>query len=1171
MAEKLTPQQEMAVSDRGGKLLVSAAAGSGKTKVLVDRLMSYLADPVNPANIDDFLIITYTKAAAAELRAKIGAKLSEKLLSDPDNRHLQRQMQRLYLTQISTVHAFCTELLREYAYRLDIAGDFRVAEENECIELESTVLERLLEDAYEHSYEDPDFCAFMDTQGFGRDDRQVPEIILQVYNSARCHLDPEGWLDWCLSVSDVSAISDASETVWGSYLIEDLHRYLDLHIDALTKCHELAKEAEGMEKPAMLLADTLTQLKNLRECTLWDDIIDRMHIDYGRLTFSKKCTDTDLIGKIKAVRDACKKGVTKKLRRFRDPSDRVLKDLASTAQSTRGLVSLTRRFMKEYQKKKRSRRVVDFSDLEHIALDLLLGKKRTGPTAVAKELGLRYREVMVDEYQDSNEVQDAIFSAITQNRNNCFMVGDVKQSIYRFRLADPGIFLEKYSSYVNAENAVPGQGRKVLLSHNFRSAGAVIEAVNHVFAQCMSAEVGGLNYGEAEALREGIPHIEVPEPEIELHAIDVQSSTYEEEVAFTVSRIVELLDGSHMVRAGDGLRPIQPEDIVILLRAPGSVGAMYARALERAGIRCSFGGSVNVLQTEEVQMIRALLQIIDNPIQDIPLITVLSGRVFGFTADDLAQIRSNRRGSSYYSALCACETEKATAFVACLNSLRQTARIGTLPQLIREIFIRTKLDSIYAAMPDGDLRTENLQVFCQLASGYDSGGGRNLGHFLKHLEALDEKGIPGAGEQAAADAVTIMSIHKSKGLEFPVVFLSGLSRGFNKEDVYDHVLCDKDLGLGLACVDTQNRVRYPSIAKRAIAAKLLSEGLSEELRVLYVAMTRPKDRLIMTFASDNLEGVLSDIVNRMDLSHNLLLTGEVDCPGKWVLQAALRRTEAGALFAIGGYPSNLCTKGDPWLIRVVQAEDSESGSKELEELSEGTISEQTFAQLKNALGFSYAYQAATVTPSKQTATQLKGRQKDAEAAEEADEKQIHRRSWRKPSFVSKSASGKDYGNAIHSVMQYIRFEACGDLAGVKAEIERLKAERYISAEQAKIVDAEAIWTFFMSEIGCKLRTECKVLREFKFSVLDDASRYCDNIENESVLLQGVVDCAVIEDDGIVVLDFKTDRVTEETLSVVADSYRLQVLAYAQALSRIYQMPVKSTQLYFFSIGRFVTV
>lgn len=357
VAEKLTPQQQMAVSDRGGKLLVSAAAGSGKTKVLVDRLLSYILDPVDPANLDEFLIITYTKAAASELRGKIAAKLSERIAEDPTNRHLQQQLQRLYLTKISTVHAFCADILREYAYRLDLSADYRVADEGEAQELQQRVLEHLLERAYENAASDPDFCAFIDSQGFGRDDRQIGPILQQVYNSSRCHLDPEAWLQECVASADVSELSDAAQTHWGKYLVQMLQEYLDLQIHAFEVCIARATAADGFEKPVALLESTCTQLQALRASTTWDDVRANSNVDFGRLTFPKNCADLELAERIKAVRNACKTGLAKKLKAFADSSEQVLSDLSANGAALRGLVSLVRQFASDYDRLKQSRRV----------------------------------------------------------------------------------------------------------------------------------------------------------------------------------------------------------------------------------------------------------------------------------------------------------------------------------------------------------------------------------------------------------------------------------------------------------------------------------------------------------------------------------------------------------------------------------------------------------------------------------------------------------------------------------------------------------------------------------------------------------------------------------------------------------------------------------------------
>ena len=1046
MADKLTPQQAQAVNDRGGKLLVSAAAGSGKTKVLVDRLMKYLTDSHDPADLDEFLIITYTKAAASELRGKIAAKLTERIAQEPENRHLQKQMQRLFLTKISTVHGFCGDLLREYAYKLDIPADFRVADENECREMRGNVLEELLDRAYETADRNEDFRMFVDTQGIGRNDSLVPQIIEKVYDSARCHLNPEAWLGDCLSAADITGVTDASETVWGKYLMEELFDYLDCQIRAMKQCAQELERQDDLEKQAIHFRSLLQQLEALRGCETWDEIVKKKEIDYGRLTFPRKNNpDPELCERVKAARDACKAGLKKKLHIFADSSEQVLSDLGQSGAGARGLVQLVKQFDQDFYSMKRSRRCLDFSDLEHKTLDLLLGKGRSNPTAAAGEIGRRYREIMVDEYQDSNGVQDAIFTALTRERQNCFMVGDVKQSIYQFRLADPGIFLDKYEKYQDAGNAEKGQGRKVLLSHNFRSGGEVIEAVNAVFETCMTPRVGGLKYGEAEALREGIPHEALPEPGVELYALEIREDSYWEEATFAAERIHEMLRSGCLVRKDGALKKVEPEDIVILLRSPGSVGGHFQRALEARGIRCSSGGGMNLLKTQEIGTIRSFLQTIMNPRQDIPLISTLASPIFGFTADDLAQLRSVQKKGAFYDALLQSQLPKAKSFLGILNTLRREARMNTLTGLLEHCLTLTRLDSIYASMPGGEARSANIQTFYQLAADFEKGNLRDLGQFLDHLDALEDKGLLSAGSSNAG-CVTIMSIHKSKGLEFPVVFLCGLSREFNRESLRAQILCDKELGLGLSVADSHNRVRYPSLAKRAIAARMASESLSEEMRVLYVAMTRARDRLIMTYAARKLDVELKDIALRLDFDGGELLSRDVVCPGEWVLLEAIQRVEAGQLHALGGRPESTRLGNFPWKICVAEApEQIDNATRITESLPQ--LPERTVQELKEALSFRYGHTAATQTPSKQTATGRKGRQKDAEAAEHAQEAKPVTRSWRQPAFLSRKMEGREYGNAMHCALQYIRYENCGSEEAVKAEIRRLVGEGFLKPEQ----------------------------------------------------------------------------------------------------------------------------
>ena len=1169
MAEKLTPQQHQAVYNRGGKLLVSAAAGSGKTKVLVDRLLSYLTDPVDPANLDSFLIITYTKAAASELRSKIAAKLTERIAAEPENKHLQKQIQRLFLTKISTVHSFCSDILREYAYKLDLAPDFRVADESECREVRNQVMADLLDESYKTIGTDPDFLAFVDSQGLGRDDRFVPEILERVYDSARCHLDPDQWLRESLENAVLGEDSDISQTAWGRYLMEDLREYLTVQTDIFRECVRLLNESEGMEKPAANMEQTLRQLEVLRSADSWDSVVAASEIDYGRLTFPRKNVDEELVERIKAARNACKKGLDRKLENFSDDARQIRTDLLESNSSLRGLIGLVREFDQRYTAAKKSRRILDFSDLEHRTLDLLLGKKRSCPTAAAVEISRRFREIMVDEYQDSNGVQDAIFDALTREKQNCFLVGDVKQSIYQFRLADPGIFLEKYHAYAEADAAAAGQGRRVLLSHNFRSGPEIIECANSVFEASMRPKVGGLTYGEAEALREGIPQNPLPDPAVELYALDVAEDTYTEEASFVAEQIQKMLQEGRLVRKNGSLRPVAPEDIVILLRSPGTAAAYFQRALESRDIRCTTGAGNDLLKTEEIATMRSFLKVILNPRQDIPLIGVLASPVFGFSANDLASVRSDHRYETFYEALCRSDLEKAEHFLSILQVLRTEARLRSLTSLLEICFRLTKLDSIYGAMSDGEMKVKNLQMFYQLAADYEKQSLKDLSQFLDYLDSVEDRGLVVSGNPHQ-DAVTIMSIHKSKGLEFPVVFLCNLSRRFNMESLRAQILCDKTLGLGLSVAKQKLRIRYPSVVKRAIAAKMAQESVSEEMRVLYVAMTRARDRLIMTYASQTLENDLKDIVLRQDFDSGELVCREATCMGDWVLLAALHRMEAGTLHACSGRPRQLHISDHPWYISVTQASET-TASKSIQVQQISTVPEEEIEKIRQGLSFRYAYTPATQTPSKQTATGRKGRDKDQEVSENTVQPPVTSRTLRSPSFLPGKTSGKEYGNIMHAVMQFISYEACIDASGIRSELNRLVQSGFLTQEQADSVSAESLLKFFTSDIGKKLCSGTPCLREFKFSILDQGSNYDPALQGEQVLLQGVVDCALLESDGITIVDFKTDYVTEESLPSVLSRYRTQVDTYSEALQRIYEQPVKARYLYLFHLDKFAEI
>ena len=1040
-----------------------------------------------------------------------------------------------------------------------------MADETETQELRRTVVEDLLNRFYETEQGGEDFRTFADTQGFGRDDSALPELILRVYDSARCHKDPGAWLQRCRDGFTPGENTDAGVTPWGGCLLAELRRTLAGHIFALEQCRALAKETRGFEKAAENLGDILFQLERLRGSETWDEAAAHRNVDFGRISFPRKDCDLERKERIQAARDGCKDAMKKIAAGFTDDSRQLLSDMASTASAIRGLCALVEAFDRDYRRAKRGRRALDFGDLEHETLDLLLGKDRIGPTAVAREVAQRYREVLVDEYQDTNAVQDGIFSAITGEKKNCFLVGDVKQSIYRFRLADPEIFLKKYAAFRPAENADPGEDRKVLLSDNFRSGGEIVEAVNHVFTACMSPQVGGLRYGEAEALREGIPHAPLPDPGVELYLLETGEDGYAQEADFIASRIRQMLDEGTLIRDGKAFRPMEPQDVVILLRSPGSVGEYYQTALESRGIRCAIGGGTDLLKTREVEDMCALLRTVSNPRQDIPLLGTLVSPLFGFTAQELAEIRAGRTRETFFDALTASGAPKAAEFLGILSRLRQQARRATLTELAESCFTLTRADSIYGAQPHGKLRQENLRQFFQMICEYDDSSGRSLGQFLDHLESLQTSGRM-ASSAGVGDSVTVMSIHRSKGLEFPVVFLGGMSRRFNMEDLRAQILCDPDLGLGPLVADRENRVRYPSLPRRAIAAKMKRESVSEEMRILYVAMTRAKDRLIMTCACKNPEKQLAKTVQRMNPPGDGLLCMEAGCPADWLLLAALQRTEAGALHALGGRPENTRVSQFPWKIGVVEnlpaGEEAQVKTDPAEPLPP-----EAEARIGELLRYQYGHIPATLAPSKQTATGRKGREKDEEAAENT--RALPVRPFRAPAFRGAKTDGRARGNAVHGAMRFLDYSRCASAADIAGELDRLTREGKLTQEDRDLIDPRQIAPFFETPVGKKLRLGGSYLREFKFSLLWDGKEFGEGLEGEQVLLQGVVDCALLEEDGITVVDFKTDHVTEETLDQTVERYRTQVETYAAALARIYETPVKETCLYFFRLRRLV--
>ncbi|MBR5382091.1 MAG: UvrD-helicase domain-containing protein [Oscillospiraceae bacterium] len=900
MAEwKPTEQQREAVCNEGGALLVSAAAGSGKTKVLVERLMRYVTDEKEPHGIGDFLIITYTKAAAAELRCKIREALYARLAEEPGNRRLRHEADMCARAHIETIHSFCVDILRENAHELGISPDFRVIDEGESDMLRREVLDRLLEEQYDAMKPGDGFSVLVDVMAAGRDDRRLVELVLETYLKLQCHPYPEKWAAEQQKALEADGVRDLSETAWGRLLMqraEESIRYW------LARLRELTLWADGAFLAAYgpPLEETCAALERFLEAKTWDAALAAADIPFG--SGRVKGCDAE-----KEERTLCKKAIEKALSAFNADSETLLGDIRASAVPVRELLRLVSAFSCAYAEEKRRRGLLDFSDQEHMAVKLLCVEETGEPTAAAREIAGRFREIMIDEYQDVNAVQELIFRAVSQEGKNLFMVGDVKQSIYRFRLADPGIFLGKYRQYAPAAEAGEGEPRKVLLQKNFRSRPAVLEAVNYVFSNVMSESFGEMAYAQDERLYPGASFPESDEPCVELDVLDLFSDDddadepspvkTEAEASYAAGRIEEMLGIMKVSDGQGGLRPAEYRDFAILMRRVKGDAAVFASELLRRGIPVSTdSGSSESLDAPEVVMLLSILSVVDNPRQDVPLVSAMRSPVWGFTPDELARIRVSKRDGDFWTAvLCsAVSDEKCAAFVRDIERFRSAAPDMTVSELIWHICTETGFFGIAGAMrPDGGAAA-NIEALITFARGYEKNSVRGLARFLSYVSMLKERGEELFSRAEERNAVRIMSIHKSKGLEFPVVILAGLSKRLNLNDTTRPLLIHPALGVGAKAADRTLRVEYNTAARRAIALKQREETAAEELRVLYVAMTRAREKLVMlaTFADAKKE--LSKLAGIGVPAPPELMRGMMRM-SDWILVPALARPEAAAL------------------------------------------------------------------------------------------------------------------------------------------------------------------------------------------------------------------------------------------------------------------------------------
>ena len=1178
MTIELTPQQRAAVEDRGGDLLVSAAAGSGKTRVLVERLMGYVEQG---EDIDRFLVITFTNAAAAELRDRIAAAIHARLAQRPGDRHLRRNATLVYKAPICTIDAFCLDLLRQWGHLADLDPDFRLCDEAEGDELRRRALEEVLEARYVNIADDAPFAALVDALAGERDDQTLEDVILYVHRQVQSQADPAGWLMARIRDFALPAGAGLEDTPWGRALLADGWELADYWLGAMKALRDEIYFDELLNKNyAPTLGETIDALEGLRAALRegWDAAAACFPIPFPRPGTKRGEYDDSLKARMTAQRDECKKQLKKLGERFDVTAAQAMDDLRAVGPAMAALLDVTAQFDGAFAKLKQRRHLIDFADGEHLAVRLLTGPDGA-PTDLARDVGRQFREIMVDEYQDTNDVQNAIFGALSTG-DDLFMVGDVKQSIYRFRLAEPTIFLKKYDEYPMADAAAPGEGRKLLLSDNFRSRPEVLDGANFIFRNVMTRAAGELDYTEAEALRPG--RADLP-PDgrycVELDCVDLSALTDDGEEEKTdkdlitaraaAKRIRELLDSGLPI----GERNVRAEDIVILLRSPTPVLRHYAAALDELGIPWSADGGQEFFGTTEISVAIALLQVLDNPRQDVALLASLRSPLFDFTPDRLALLRAAGEGTVYdcLAAGAARGEEDCLSFLALLDELRELSAEESSHRLLWYLYGRLDVPAVFAALPDGPRRRANLMALYDEACRFESGGHRGLMAFLLHLSRMAENGLTVPVPGSETGGVRILSIHKSKGLEFPVVLVCGLDRQFNEADSKATILFHPDLGLGPKRTDRERGLRYTTVARDAVALRLRRQLRAEEMRLLYVAMTRAEHKLILFTAVNGRGGQLSALAGQAQCPPPPRQMAEARSMADWVLTPVLCRGDSAPLWADldAPRPDPPADEGHPWDIRLLSGADLErpQGLGGAEEPSAAALPE----GLAERLGWRYPHQGSAAIASKLTATQLKGREKDSEAAENAVELRpaAPQTTLRRPVFEGeRPLTPAQRGTALHMVMQYLNYGRTGSFGEIADEVTRLVTGQYITPQQGNTVNPADILAFFRSGLGARLRRSPRVEREFKFSLLTPAADYYDEAEpGEEVLLQGVVDCWFVEEDGTVtVVDFKTDRVSEDTVASRAEDYRPQLDAYTRALSQAAGVAVKRRCLWFFSVG-----
>lgn len=1198
-----TNEQQAAIDSRGQTLLLSAAAGSGKTAVLVERIIRRLLDKEYPIDITELLVVTFTKAAAAEMRDRIGTALM-KALSETKDPRVERQLALLPSAQISTLHAFCQHVIRKYFYTIDLDPAFSIAGEEEL----NLLRRQVLEDVFLSYYEDDEKASILyplaDMFGSDRGDDILMDTVSRMYTYARSLAWPEHWLKEAARAYDVAPDAVIDDMVWAGPIKDAVRRILeeDAHLYDGVLYH--LRQREAFAPACDTFVAEQAALRQAAQARSWNDLSRFVRaIDFPRLKSLRKLSDDDkaVWERCKKVRDDVKKDVIKTLQSvyFSATPEEWLDGMRAMKPVMDGLVTLTLDFAKAYGAAKKEKGWIDFSDLEHFCLQILLAPDASPehpvPSAAAEELRSQYEEVFIDEYQDTNGVQELI-TRLVSGEDNRFMVGDIKQSIYRFRLADPTLFLEKYQSFSRDEKAVQ---HCIDLGRNFRSVPVVLDAVNAVFSRAMTAEAAGMDYGEREKLYAGrqAPDDErwiggpvevdiVPTPSDEED--DDGSTAFEKECRFIAGRIGELLASGRVAARKDGtLEPLSYRHIVVLLRSMAGKADVLIQALQEGGIPSYAEQSGGYFAAVEVQVMLALLRCIDNPEQDLAMAAVLRSPLVGLDETALAGVRLAGDGTLWQNlpAFVASlpdgvdEKEDLQQFMAAFDSWRTYSRRHGVAELLQRLYDDTAYVDFVGAMPGGDVRQANLKALYDRARQYEEAGFRGLFRYLQLMDKMKEDGLDLAPAKVVSekeDVVRIMSIHKSKGLEFPVVFVADMGKAFNRRDTQDQILFHNRLGIGLKQYDPEWRISYPTLIWSGIAAQLRWEGTAEEERILYVAMTRARDQLILTGHSSHIDRDWQRWTSHLN-------PAQAKSYFDWVMPAALAPfgAKADADYARPG----AAWQDAVWQVRIAKAvpagtveEGAYDGEPRLEALRRGDLTGTPVPSwLDEQLSWQYAYPQAVRTAAKFSVSEVKRRYQELHSDELQDEAAlsvpaaavIPPAPGEDDAFAAlppwlageeAAVSGAQRGTALHKALQYITPAADQTTATLRREIDAFVRQGLLSREEAKLVYVPVLAAFCQSDIGRRMAESPELHREYPFTVLLAGGDPLPETETgEQILIQGVIDCLFREDDAWILVDYKSDRL--ETADAFRRRYAVQLALYKRAVEQITHRPVEETYIY----------